>query len=440
MRSWPSANKPRRAHIKSRSGCERCKRRKVKCDEERPACGNCTRRGEECDFSPARPAPASAAATTTSQRGPGSSQNSTPTASGEGRTTTIISPPSTTAALPPEDGDPGLTSLTVVDLELLHHYCISTCHTFSADPAVRNYFLVSVPQLGSSYPYVLHTVLALAAVHQAHFRPEVRRYYYAYARARHTAATSMAAPRLPGISAAEAVPMYCFSIMTMFIAFGSLRDEDHGPHGAAAADDDDDDDDGGDLIPSWLALFRGVRTVLESNDRAIYSSSISFLFASKDINRTWATRQSDIEALVEFHAYIRGSASQEDEETQKLLDDAFQDLRRALYLFYGEDNAEDAKVRSLFTWMYKVQDGFLALLKARHPKALCVLAFFCVILHRLEYNWWFQGWGTHLIERLYATLDDGHRLWIRWPIQQIGWIPKRDTTRMPTHTVSSSAA
>ena len=81
--------------------------------------------------------------------------------------------------------------------------------------------------------------------------------------------------------------------------------------------------------------------------------------------------------------------------------------------------------------MYKVQDGFLALLNARHPKALCVLAFFCVILHRLEYNWWFQGWGTHLIERLYGALDDGHRLWIRWPIQQIGWIPKRDALPVP---------
>ncbi|KAM5342118.1 hypothetical protein ACJ41O_015149 [Fusarium nematophilum] len=33
---------------KSRSGCEQCKRRKVKCDEQRPTCARCTSRGETC--------------------------------------------------------------------------------------------------------------------------------------------------------------------------------------------------------------------------------------------------------------------------------------------------------------------------------------------------------------------------------------------------------
>ncbi|VUC36380.1 unnamed protein product [Clonostachys rosea] len=33
---------------KSRAGCEQCKRRKVKCDEQRPACRRCIARGESC--------------------------------------------------------------------------------------------------------------------------------------------------------------------------------------------------------------------------------------------------------------------------------------------------------------------------------------------------------------------------------------------------------
>ncbi|KIL84643.1 hypothetical protein FAVG1_12170 [Fusarium avenaceum] len=301
----------------------------------------------------------------------------------------------------------------MLDLELLHHYSISTSLTLSADPLVRNYFLERAPQLGFLHPYVLYSLLALAASHLAHFRPESRRYYYAQARARHTSATSMATPLLSNISTTNAIPMYCFSIMTMFISFASLRDQDHLPFHANS------------VMPSWFGLFRGVRTVLEANNRAIYSSSISFLFYSTEVNRMWGSKQADFAALIEFQTYIQESAS-EDEQTKQSLVEAFQDLRGSFYFFYGEDLGNEAKIRSLFIWMYKVPDEFLSLIRHTNNKALCILAFFSVLLHRLEYNWWFQGWGTHLIEHIYMSLDDVHRFWIRWPIQEIGWIPKRD--------------
>lgn len=316
-----------------------------------------------------------------------------------------------------DTGGAGITNLTILDLELLHHYSISTSLTLSSDPITRNYFLVNVPQLGFSHPYVLYSVLALAASHLAHFRPESRQYYYAHAKARHTAATSTAAPLLSDISIANAVPMYCFSIFTLFIAFASLRDEEDALF------------DANNVIPSWLALFRGVRTVLESNNRAIYSSSISFLFHSPGINEIWQSNQSDLEALTDFQGYIAVSTS-EDEQTRQILLDAFQDLRRAFYFFYGEELGNEAKIRSLFTWMYKIPDEFLSLLRDKNSKALCIMAFFCVLLHRLEYNWWFQGWSTHLIDRIYTALDDVHRFWIKWTIQEIGWIPKRETSQI----------
>jgi hypothetical protein len=308
-----------------------------------------------------------------------------------------------------------VTGLTILDLELLHHYSISTYLTLSSDPVIRNYFLVNVPQLGFSHPYVLYSILALAASHLAHFRPEARQCYYAEATARHTAATSMAAPLLSDISATNSIPMYCFSILTMFISFASLKE------------DDDLSFDANNVTPSWLTLFRGVRTVLELNNRAIFSSSISFLFRSRtDVNRNWDHQQLDHDALKEFQNYIKTSTS-EDEQARRHLLDAFSDLRRAFYVFYAEELCSEDKIRSVFTWMYKVSNEYINMLRHRNSNAICILAFFCVLLHRLEYNWWLKGWGTHLIDRIYTALDDIHRFWIRWPIQEIGWIPKRET-------------
>ncbi|KAL7924463.1 hypothetical protein ACQKWADRAFT_286775 [Trichoderma austrokoningii] len=37
-------------HHKSRNGCSRCKKRRVRCNLQAPSCANCTRRGELCDY------------------------------------------------------------------------------------------------------------------------------------------------------------------------------------------------------------------------------------------------------------------------------------------------------------------------------------------------------------------------------------------------------
>ncbi|KAK4565495.1 hypothetical protein LTR86_004112 [Recurvomyces mirabilis] len=42
----------RRAHPKSRNGCQHCKQRRVKCDEVRPACGQCIERKWKCEYPP----------------------------------------------------------------------------------------------------------------------------------------------------------------------------------------------------------------------------------------------------------------------------------------------------------------------------------------------------------------------------------------------------
>jgi hypothetical protein len=307
-----------------------------------------------------------------------------------------------------------MRSLTILDLELLHHYNISTYLTLSSDPVMRNYFLVNVPQVGFSHPYVLYSILALAASHLAHFRPESRQYYFAEAAARHTAATSLATPLLSNITANNSVPMYCFSILTMFISFASLNEDD----GSFL--------DGNNVIPSWVSLFRGVRTVLETNNRAIFSSSISFLFQPRsDVNKNWESKQLDHEALKEFQEYLNASTTA-DEQIRPHLTSAFKELGRAYYNFYGEELSNEAKTRSIFTWMYRVSNEYFDLLRHMDSDALCILAFFSVLLHRLEYNWWLKGWGLYLIDRIYTVLDDVHRFRIRWPIQEIGWVPKRE--------------
>jgi hypothetical protein len=59
-----NSSKPlsRRGHFKSRLGCFNCKRRRVKCNEVRPACSPCCRLGLNCSY----PTPASISSSSSS--------------------------------------------------------------------------------------------------------------------------------------------------------------------------------------------------------------------------------------------------------------------------------------------------------------------------------------------------------------------------------------
>lgn len=84
------------------------------------------------------------------------------------------------------------------------------------------------------------------------------------------------------------------------------------------------------------------------------------------------------------------------------------------------------EILDAFVWIWEVADDFLPLLELPTQEAVAIFAYFFVVLKRLDDQWWLQGWADHLMSQAYATLDDEHRLWIGWPIEQIGWIiPER---------------
>jgi hypothetical protein len=53
---------------------------------------------------------------------------------------------------------------------------------------------------------------------------------------------------------------------------------------------------------------------------------------------------------------------------------------------------------------------------------LSIFAFSGVILKNLEFHWWMSGNSAHLLSSIYRLLDKEHRLWIHWPMIQVGWV------------------
>lgn len=63
------------------------------------------------------------------------------------------------------------------------------------------------------------------------------------------------------------------------------------------------------------------------------------------------------------------------------------------------------------------------MLGKREPQALALVAFYAVLLKEGEWAWWVGGWSVRSLKLVYESLDAESRLWIWWPMEQLGWSP-----------------
>ena len=103
---------------------------------------------------------------------------------------------------------------------------------------------------------------------------------------------------------------------------------------------------------------------------------------------------------------------------------AIVELRKSFAVAYSEEIAV-LESSDVFIFLFRVSEEYLYLLKDRTQESLAIFAYFCIITKRLENAWWSQGWSDHLMSQIHDLLDEEHRLWIRWPMEEIGWLPSR---------------
>jgi hypothetical protein len=163
-------SKTRKPHKKSRNGCLPCKGRHVKvsstaictclgngvgcadhlkCDEQKPDCANCVKQGTPCEYRPSKSREASTGS-------PMPITTLTPTLTGA-----VIANANTLT----NGTEPDITTLNVTQLRLLHHYTTVTARTLAHDSASEEVFKTHLVKTAFGYPFLLHAVLALGALH-----------------------------------------------------------------------------------------------------------------------------------------------------------------------------------------------------------------------------------------------------------------------------------
>lgn len=409
----------RQAHCKSRHGCTNCKKRRVKvslqlyatldcaftsnksnlmqCDELRPICSTCSRRGAQCEYD----------TTTSLQWVNGAAFRRELIADDTSLQDCALVPGSSNVTLTqpdrctrPDFTADSLTSLNMIDLELLMHWKDATYQIFCRSSETRPIWQYNIPQLALEEPFLMHGVLALSAIHLAQMKDQHRRStYIAKAVSHQSQALTVFRPSLHTINESNSMPLFAFaSIVTVYaFAFPAVPDSSD-PR--AAVDD----------IYQVIVFAQGLHQILNGDAEHLQNSILRPLFQWDDVEkRLTEDASSALNGLRE--AVYALSAEGTRESYLKALNSIQDSLCEVLSGFDAVATATRTAIR--------MPSMYVALLRKYDPLALVILSFYCVVLHRLRHHWCLGDSGARIVRAISLILGPEWKHLLHWPMADV---------------------
>ncbi|KAF1988318.1 hypothetical protein K402DRAFT_374176 [Aulographum hederae CBS 113979] len=375
----------RKSHKKARTGCINCKQRKVKCDEQRPSCANCVRRSTLCVYS---------------------SHNGSPSAESPDSLGVL---PNGTFAIPRNPQDYTPHSLHMLDLELLHNFTVSTCYTLSHNAVSKDVWRVEVPKLAFSNEFVMRGILAFSSLHLSYSRKDKSDFFLQYANRTHDLALREATILLSNINKDNCCALYTFSALSCMYAMSAPKNmEDLISVGQTG-------------LEEWFILFRGTRAIIESSIDTLIAGPMAPVFRL-------GLRRQELRGISEPQTHYLDNLREtvldpcDDPATKAIYTNIVDELERT-FAVVEAFNTPAPESSDIFIWIWMLSEEYIQLLRERTPEALAILAHYCILLKKLDGWWWMESFNKRLIRLIYYSLHQEHRQWIRYPIEEIGWVP-----------------
>ncbi|RAK87142.1 C6 transcription factor [Aspergillus costaricaensis CBS 115574] len=384
---------PRRAHTKSRNGCDQCKSRRVKCDEAQP-CANCVKRHLTCTFERRPPKPEPYPSTQSGKL------SESPTVSS--RTDDAIAAFQHQVA----DASAFLREWGAQDPELMHHYCIYASKTLSDREVIRDVWQVEVPKIAYSYEFLMHGILSLSALHLAYTRPERYSHYLNSSNFHMALGLQTFRIILQNPTKQNCEALFCFSSLIMVWTCGAPTDL-------------------GDSRPleSIIRLFnlcRGIMT-LQPFMSHVENGPLAPLFL-RDFRSDPGLPEDHVQSL-----HFPGLGDQLDAIRQLIASEPLSEQERLIYqqatdclgkAFWRLQVCEKpAQCGIIYMWPISVRDEFVGFLLDKSPIGLILLAQYCAQLYLFRGYWFVEDRAQELLSAVTAALPSRLAHWLDWPRQ-----------------------
>ncbi|KAL4813285.1 hypothetical protein BDW67DRAFT_109007 [Aspergillus spinulosporus] len=384
----------RRSHKKSRGGCVECKKRHVKCDEQRPRCLLCTMSGRECSFASGTLTPAEPSPTTPRSPRPSPPRDRNEW-QGNARAQSIEDP------------------INLQHTELLIHLTSSrAADVFSLGDGFEPYHATVSRALGIGLasPYLLYQLLAFSARHLAYLRPDKSAYHLHQATSLQTRALSLFNAEKVQITASNCVAVCLFSVVlghhlltdTLTLAL-SRSIQLPGCRGSSL-------DAFLNRYVQCLETHRGVYAVAMGGWSLLMETELAPVLSR---SRAFTSQEPNGHQCQQLQDLVISSVSLNQEEKEA--------CRQAIrYLQLGFDalstgKDENMRYQMLFLWNVLVPPEFSGLLAKKRAQALVILAYYALLLHHGRHIWQVGGAGQHIFAMIEEYLGPEWNRWLEYP-------------------------
>ncbi|KAH8601613.1 hypothetical protein B0O99DRAFT_735993 [Bisporella sp. PMI_857] len=394
----------RKPHSKARTGCQNCKRRKIKCDESKPSCANCTRRSLHCSFDTAS----------------GLSQcfanpelriieyKASKIRRCEDKEAVETFPSFRDIPLLTDDTN-SMPTLSYKDLQLFYHFSTSSVISPGYYVGGDTYWREEALRLGQSYPFVLHLVLALSALHIGKIC--ARSYEDSINQADHHHAIAVSTMRAH-LHQLDTAHLEAFRLASSLICLFDLGKGPRPGHYLLLSDEGES---------SWRSLLRGVQALREKKHHAEQQNMIPEIY--RLLLDAEGRHQPDSDSPLHE---LRCRLIKENVLDKDVLNEHLHVLDRLSCCFTLisshlnlQQTHQDWTV--VFSWLYRIPHSFDLCLRRKEPFALIIYAYFVVLLKKLDAGtyWFLQGWPEHIMYGIRQCIELRYRSWIDWPITQV---------------------
>ncbi|KAE9363278.1 hypothetical protein N431DRAFT_357240 [Stipitochalara longipes BDJ] len=410
MSTTGPAQKTRRSHTKSRGGCRECKRRKLKCGEQKPACSGCVKREIQCEY--------------LNSGAPPSTNADVPAPTGTLQPTQIASSigSSTPSSIPiREQVDPRLGGtitdnerrvgyFDMEDINLWHHFLKSTAPTLTVP------WKEELVQHALSCDYLVHGMLATAALHLGYLSsdPKEKDKYAYLASQHHDLALGPFQRAMNNITAANANQLWVFSTLLMTFTYASFRSREHlFPFAESASDE---------VLSNWMLCIRGcvgfVQTALEhleggpmghiiSDGMKVESSLADGAVPDPEVDQSLSLLTTTVFQM----PIIKSTTTVEEMEAYY---DAIERLR-SMFAAYARGLNSAMTRASAAMWVGRVSATFIRLLSEKRPPALILTAHYCLLLKYCEDVWYMEQRAYYLFEAVKQSLGEEWAPYVEYP-------------------------
>jgi hypothetical protein len=286
------------------------------------------------------------------------------------------------------------------DLELMHHFTALTCMTLPRSDMLRQVWQVEVPKLGIQYPYVMHQILAVAALHLVSLHPDNHQRHTLDAFRHQTEALAGIRQSIGSINDDNCEALFAASSLLLISAFATFsRSKDWLEQAKTPVIRD---------IVDVFALVRGMNEILSCSEAYLKRGKFAPIFEIQPSVTPSAVLRETRAQLGHLWTHMSSAPNSSllCRETDTLVE----------WIDRCDATTSKPELRVTMTWPIYISSEYISVILAQDAAALILLAHYCAVAGSTETStWYMKSWSRTALRAIDQAIDPAWKSLLDWP-------------------------